>query len=554
MAGRAEPRRQNHDRGGGAKLGRRGFEQRAGRATTPGNTAPKFPNTNDYVVVPVAKNPDGSPVTGLVMGRIVNVSGPDSQPMFVQTNPMPYKPMSLDTTQATLTTHASESIDGVIGGTATISEQRLGLGQVQRRQPVSGHARPDPDLREERLRSQAALSGGLQGAGSLRARDRLRRVPRHGVLLQEREARTTSGTPNPLAGRVSWVISRGGSQSGNFVRALLQLGFTQDEDNRKVYDGAWPIIAGRRISLNSRFAMPDGTLKLYEPGSEGPQWWADWPDSVRGLPAKGILDRCSANNTCPKIIEHVGAAEVWGLKLSPEWVGTSADADIPLPTNVRRYYIPSTQHGGGGGGFTVNPAAPPQCPSVNYGQGMFPANPVPHTQTVNAIRVHFRNWVMKDIPPPPSRWPTLKDHNLVDPTKEAMGFPTIPGLPPTAPTGLINPLLDYDWGPEFDRTDASGVKTKIPPAIKHVIKMKVPRVDADGNELGGVPVVLRDAPLGTYLGWNITAAGLPQGQDLQLCRRHDPVCQDQGRAHGQRRSRACRWRSATRLTRDMCRP
>jgi len=36
--------------------------------------------------------------------------------------------------------------------------------------------------------------------------------------------------------------------------------------------------------------------------------------------------------------------------------------------------------------------------------------------------------------------------------------------------------------------------------------MLVPRVDADGNELGGVPTVLRDAPLGTYLGWNITSA------------------------------------------------
>ena len=35
--------------------------------------------------------------------------------------------------------------------------------------------------------------------------------------------------------------------------------------------------------------------------------------------------------------------------------------------------------------------------------------------------------------------------------------------------------------------------------------MLVPRVDKDGNELGGVPTVLRDAPLGTYLGWNITA-------------------------------------------------
>jgi hypothetical protein len=52
----------------------------------------------------------------------------------------------------------------------------------------------------------------------------------------------------------------------------------------------------------------------------------------------------------------------------------------------------------------------------------------------------------------------------------------------------------------------------VPPTIKRVIKMKVPRVDADGNELGGVPVVLRDAPLGTYLGWNIVAAGFHQGK------------------------------------------
>ena len=42
--------------------------------------------------------------------------------------------------------------------------------------------------------------------------------------------------------------------------------------------------------------------------------------------------------------------------------------------------------------------------------------------------------------------------------------------------------------------------------------MKVPRVDEAGNEVGGVPTVLRDAPLGTYLGWNITANGFHQGQ------------------------------------------
>ena len=35
----------------------------------------------------------------------------------------------------------------------------------------------------------------------------------------------------------------------------------------------------------------------------------------------------------------------------------------------------------------------------------------------------------------------------------------------------------------------------------------MPRVNTDGNEVGGVPVVLHDAPLGTYMGWNVTADG-----------------------------------------------
>jgi len=473
-----------------------------------GNTVPGA--NNDYVIVPIAKNPDGSVIAGAVMGRIYNVSGPSSQPIIVHSNPVPYKPASLDTRTATLTTHASETLGGVIGTTAEVPSTDWAWARCSSTNPFPGT--PDP--------TQVCLKNGFDpkllyqvvftakdpmvlGIGFAAFRD--------AASFFRNAAADDEGTPNPLARQVSWVITRGSSQSGSFVRALLQLGFTQDEANRKVYDGAWPIIAARRISLNSRFALPDGVLKLYEPGTEGPLWWAPAPDPIRGLPALGILDRCSAGNTCPKIVEHFGAAEVWGLKLTPAWVGTSGDKDLPLPANVRRYYIPSTQHGGGRGGFSVTPAAPPVCPSTNYGTGVFAANPVPATETVNAIRFHLRNWVMHDAPPPASRWPTLADHSLADATKEAMGFPTIPGSPPNAPTGLVNPLLDYDWGPHFNYVDGTGVRTVVPPHIKHVIIPKVPRVDADGNELGGVPVVLRDAPLGTYLGWNITAAGFFKG-------------------------------------------
>jgi len=127
---------------------------------------------------------------------------------------------------------------------------------------------------------------------------------------------------------------------------------------------------------------------------------------------------------------------------------------------------------------------------------------------------------MHGTPPPPSKWPLLRgpknERTLVEPTKEAMGFPSgVPGVPDSVflPENFIFPIFDYDWGPDFDESEANGVPTNAPPPIKHVIKMLVPRVDADGNELGGVPTVQVDAPLGTYLGWNITAGPNDVGYD-----------------------------------------
>jgi hypothetical protein len=474
-----------------------------------GRTVPG--DDNDYVIVPAARNADGSPVTGSVLGRIVNAGGPDSRPMLVNGNPVPYAPSSLETVATTLTTHASETIEGTIGETRAIPSSDWAWASCSASNPFPGTPDPtqiclrtgfDPGLLYQVVFT--AQDPPVLGIGYAAFRD---------VASFFRNAtEDAEGTPNPLASQITRVISRGRSQSGNFLRAFLQLGFNQDESGRQVYDGVWPIIAGRRVSLNARFAQPDGALKLYEAGSEGPQWWAPWEDTVRGLPVAGILDRCTASQTCPKILEHFGAAEAWGLMLSPGLVGTTAQRDIPLPSNVRRYYIPSTQHGGGRGGFDVDPLDPPACPGPNFGRGVFPANPVPHSETVNALRFHFRNWVLHDTPPPPSQYPTMVAGVLVDPTKAAMGFPTIPGVPSGAPTGMINPMLDYDWGSDFNYVDGSGIPSNIPPLVKQVIRMKVARVDADGNELGGVPVVLRDAPLGTYLGWNVVADGFHKGK------------------------------------------
>ena len=149
----------------------------------------------------------------------------------------------------------------------------------------------------------------------------------------------------------------------------------------------------------------------------------------------------------------------------------------------------------------------------SFSSGVLPANPVPHTQTVNALRAHFRAWVTKGTPPPPSRYPTLAQGTLAEASKAALGFPTLPTLRPSVPEpDFIMPVHDLDWGPQFDPVDGSGVPSLAPPRIRQVLKMLAPKVDADGNELGGVPVVLLGAPLGTYLGWNIAAGGFHQGQ------------------------------------------
>jgi len=487
-----------------------------------GGTAHGTPG-REYAVVPIPTHPDGSPITGTVMGRIMNVGGINSQPIIEHSNPIPYKPVTLDTALATLESHDHETIDGIVTGVTRIASSDWAWASCSAANPFPGT--PDP--------TQICLKNGflpdklyqviftakdpyVLAVGSAAFRD--------AASFFRYETEDEFGTPNPVANQISWIITRGSSQSGTFIRQLIHYGFTQDEANRKVYDGAWPIVAARRIGLNFRFAKPDLVMKLYEAGSEGPLWWHKYPDHARGLPPGGILDRCEASNTCPKIVEHFGAAEVWGQKLTTGWVGTDARNDIPLPKNVRRYYFASSPHGGGGGGFNVIPGSIPNCSSNNYGPGTFSSNPMPQTQTVNAIRFHFRNWVMNGTLPPPSVYPTLAKKTLVEPSKAAMGFPDIPAVLASAnpdapgldvgggPSKFIQAMMQYDWGPDLDYSENTGFHSFEPPIVKRVIKQVAPRVDADGNELGGVPVVLLQAPLGTYLGWNITASGFHRGQ------------------------------------------
>jgi hypothetical protein len=110
--------------------------------------------------------------------------------------------------------------------------------------------------------------------------------------------------------------------------------------------------------------------------------------------------------------------------------------------------------------------------------------------------------------PPASLYPTLKAGDLVTPTAYAAAFPKIAGVPAPA----YSPLYQYDFGPGFNAVDGSGVISIAPPRIVRTIPQLMPRTDADGNEMAGMRSPLLAAPLGTYVGWNITAAGFQKGR------------------------------------------
>jgi hypothetical protein len=446
----------------------------------------------ETITVPVAKNPDGSSITGPVLARFRDIPpGTVTLPL-----PVPHAPATLDTTRATLTRRAAED-----GAVVPLAAADWAFADCR---TAAFPGTPDP--------TRVSVKGGFDPAFLYELVYTAKDPPVLGVGLAatrdvvsffRHAAADGAGTDNPVRGKVTHVVAQGISQAGNFVRTFLHLGFNEDEAGRVVWDGANAHIAARQLPINFRFAVPGGAATLYEPGSEGVLWWGDYEDAVRGRPAAGLLARCRAAGTCPKVFETFGSAEFWGLRMSPNLVGTAADRDIPLPPNVRRYFFPGTTHGGGRGGFGGPARASDRLELAD--------NPNPQTETLRALMVALIDWVVNDTAPPPSRYPLLAAGQLVRPEHRAMGFPVIPGAP--LPDHLLNPFLDYNFGPDFRAGDLSGRMSLQPPVIRQVIPSLVPRVDADGNEPGGIPSVLHQAPLGTYVGWNVARTGCSRGRN-----------------------------------------
>jgi hypothetical protein len=462
--------------------------------------------SNQTIVVPRARNVDGTSLTGRLVlrftNRFVNAAG-NTIPLTIPRDQPAYAPVTLDTRQATLAAITSESAAGVKYASTIVPSADWAFADCG---TVPFPGTPDP--------SRLCLKNGVRPETVYELRYTAKDPLVLGIGLAATrdinsffrfETQDAAGTPNPLAGRIGWAISDGTSQSGAFLKLFVMLGFNQDERGRRVWDGVNPNVAGRNIDLNRRFALPGGNVMLYELGHEAPSWWGEWSDPVRGYGKASVLDRCRKTDTCPKVLETFGASEIWGLRQSYSLVGSTAKADIDIPPDVHRYYFPGVAHNGGPGGFsTATPAV-----KTALGACELMSNPAPSAPMRAALLKAFTEWVTKGTPMPPSRYPRAGDGTLVVPTSAAMGYPKIPGRP--SPDGVLHPLLDYDLGAGFNYRDQSGVASQSP-EIKRILPQLVPRVDADGNEIAGIKSPLLMAPLGTYTGWNVFSAGMFKGQ------------------------------------------
>ena len=293
----------------------------------------------------------------------------------------------------------------------------------------------------------------------------------------------------------------GVSQSGRFLRTFVYYGFNRDEKGRRVFDGLMAHVAGAgRGSFNHRFAQPsrDGHpfLNTFYPTDIFP--FTDLPETDAET---GITDGLLSHGTpgpegtpaIPKIFYTNTSYEYYGRAASLIHTTIDGTKDAPVAPTTRIYFLTGCQHGPSG--------FPPQ-----RGDAQNPANPNNYRWTLRALLVALDAWVHTGEDPPPSRYPKIADGSLA--ALSAVAFPRVPGV--QFPT-RIQQAWHVDYGEEFR---SAGIVTIEPPKVGSAFPMRLPQVDADGNETAGIRMPATAVPLATYTGWNLRSQGIGAPDEL----------------------------------------
>ncbi len=337
------------------------------------------------------------------------------------------------------------------------------------------------------------------------------------------EAQDRNGTRNPLANYITRIYTEISSQPGRMFNDFRKLGFNEDDRGkigRKVFDGhmQW-IAAGSGIGMNYRFSQSGRTERNRQNHLYGENLFpfanVRTTDPFTGITASRY-DACQLTNTCAFGVEIYSANEYWVKTASLLHTQPDGSADLPDSAFTRNYFMSSMQHGTGN--------------ATNRGACQQFGNPLNSAPVQRALFLALDAWADDGKPPPASRVPRLDNGTLVLPANT--GFPTnIPdkgGLSPTGKvtyTGLKTSRYLFDFGPGF--YDASnpatfGIPTIFPPVITPplmplmtdaavpiisvngpVYPSFVPKTDKDGNDIAGVRLPDVTVPLATYTGWGL---------------------------------------------------
>ncbi len=320
-----------------------------------------------------------------------------------------------------------------------------------------------------------------------------------------------AGQPNPAAG-VTHTICDGISSSGMYYRDYLYQGFNADELGRRVCDGVHIDIPGvQKLYLNYRFSQPNPFTvqhrERYVPDDNFPRAYGVTHDPLRGDEESdegegldGILKRPA---TDPKVIHTDSSTEWWQFRASLVDATDDGRADRVQPRNVRRFLFSGTQHFVGVGATPTFGTGNRMCQQLS--------NPTHYGASARALIVALSQWVATGRLPPPSRVPSVADGTLVATDRASTGFPHIPGV---TYTGRYNGSGDRDFGPRVEGN--SGVIDFLHPIVLSTHRVLVPRVDAIGNDLGGIRQPEVGAPIATFTGWNTRTAEFTDGDLCDL--------------------------------------
>jgi alpha/beta hydrolase family protein len=455
------------------------------------------------ISLPIAVNPDGSPITGRV--RTEYILTKPATTVDVTARPA-YQAASLDTADAVLTrrVHQGDAREPIEAGKWAFADC---ADTPFPGKPNAGKVCIDGGFDTDHIYElvYTAKNPTVAGIGFAATRDFA------ALLRGDATSADAAAAANPLAGGIDHTIIFGSSQSGRWVRTFIDLGFNESESHHRVFDGAIPHKASNRGAFNVRFSQAtrlSGTqhTEAQYPGGESPQTWDVSSDPIAGVTA-GQLERCRRSQTCPKITATVTDSEYWQATMALNTTDVAGEKDLTVPPEVRLYDFAGTQHLGGDQLRQppfVQPEPPLDC--------QLPDNPNSFTPLQRALLVDLRDWIADGKEPPASVYPTLARKSLVP--LDRIAIPYVPASE-FSTQGIAAQRVRLDRGPGFRDVDITGVMAE-PPRPGAVYPLLLPQVDADGNQIDGLRNTAVDVPLGTYTGWNVRKAGFSEGDSCDL--------------------------------------